>query len=439
MKKALVLSGGGTRGSYQNGVMRALCRIRKNRFDIITGTSIGALNGALAVQEDYRAMDDLWHNLSQDQIVNSPVAMDIDLYKLMSERSQIIPFVRNYIEEKGTDNHPLIERIRRLYDPEKFFASKTDFGCIAARYRSKEGVYVTKEMMRSYGADWLISSASAWPVFPVHRFEEGEFIDGGYFDNLPVDFALRLGADEVVAVDLRNEPQHPNYMYSPNMIYIYPKVSADMFLSFDRNYLNMLETAGYYDCMKAFDVFDGVKYTFEKHRLPNWYGSFRRDILMLETRISFAGQINEKLRSAQEITDALLARQHKKVLSEKEFFYGMADYILDLLSGDIGHVYTYRQLKQLINEQFDTCRSESYAYRPSMNAAQLRSFASSLDRIGRIRHIVHVIYHPDHRLFSENALLTMYPFEAAAALFAVYMMEEMKAGSLWKDAQNLKK
>ncbi|MCR5229157.1 MAG: patatin-like phospholipase family protein [Solobacterium sp.] len=439
MKKALVLSGGGTRGSYQNGVMRALCRIQKNRFDIITGTSIGALNGALAVQSDYRAMDDLWHNLSQDQIINSPISMDIDLMTLMNERSQIIPFVRNYFEEKGADNRPLIEGIRRLYNPEKFFASKTDFGCIAARYRTREGVMVTKEMMREHGADWLISSASAWPVFPVHRFEEGDFIDGGYYDNLPVDFALQLGAEEIIAVDLRNVPQHPNYMDCPGITYIYPKVTADMFLSFDRSYLNMLETAGYYDAMKACGVFDGVKYTFEHRRLPDWNGSFRRDILMLETRITRAGEINEKLRSAQLITDALLAVQHKKILSEKEFFYGMADYILDLLSGDIGHVYTYREFRKLVTERFDACRSESYTYRPGMNMSQLHAFVSSLDRPGRIGHIVHAVYYPDHRIVSDNALLTMYPFEAAAALFIIYILEEKEAGRIWKDAQSLKK
>ena len=44
--KALVLSGGGAKGSYQLGVWKAL-RELNIKFDIITGTSVGALNGAL--------------------------------------------------------------------------------------------------------------------------------------------------------------------------------------------------------------------------------------------------------------------------------------------------------------------------------------------------------------------------------------------------------
>ena len=50
MKKALVLAGGGTRGSYQNGALKALKKIHETDFDIVTGTSIGALNAALVVQ-----------------------------------------------------------------------------------------------------------------------------------------------------------------------------------------------------------------------------------------------------------------------------------------------------------------------------------------------------------------------------------------------------
>ena len=46
MKRAVVLSGGGSKGSYEIGVWKALRRLHI-KYDIVTGTSIGALNGAL--------------------------------------------------------------------------------------------------------------------------------------------------------------------------------------------------------------------------------------------------------------------------------------------------------------------------------------------------------------------------------------------------------
>ena len=51
-KKAVVLSGGGSRGAYQVGVWKALRKLHY-RYKIVTGTSVGALNGTLMVQNDY--------------------------------------------------------------------------------------------------------------------------------------------------------------------------------------------------------------------------------------------------------------------------------------------------------------------------------------------------------------------------------------------------
>ena len=50
MKRAVVLSGGGSKGSYEIGVWKALRRLHI-KYDIVTGTSIGALNGALMTQK----------------------------------------------------------------------------------------------------------------------------------------------------------------------------------------------------------------------------------------------------------------------------------------------------------------------------------------------------------------------------------------------------
>ena len=123
MKKALVLAGGGTRGSYQNGVIHALRRLGKDDWNIVTGTSIGALNATLVVQKDYRAMDRLWHTLTQDRIVNGAISVDMDITDMINERSQLVPFIKEFIKEKGADITPMIHNINQLYSPEKFFAS----------------------------------------------------------------------------------------------------------------------------------------------------------------------------------------------------------------------------------------------------------------------------------------------------------------------------
>ena len=54
MKRALVLSGGGSRGAYECGAWQALRELNV-RLDGVYGTSIGALNAALVAQGDLEA------------------------------------------------------------------------------------------------------------------------------------------------------------------------------------------------------------------------------------------------------------------------------------------------------------------------------------------------------------------------------------------------
>ena len=63
MKKAIVLSGGGSKGAYQIGVWKALRKLNI-KYDLITGTSVGALNAALMTQKDYYRAIWLWYNLN---------------------------------------------------------------------------------------------------------------------------------------------------------------------------------------------------------------------------------------------------------------------------------------------------------------------------------------------------------------------------------------
>ena len=427
MKKALVLAGGGTRGSYQNGAIHALRRLGKDDWDIVTGTSIGALNGVLVVQRDYRIMDQMWATISQDQIVNGAFRLDMDLSDMIAERNTILPFFRDFLKDNGADNAPMKENIHLLFNPEKFFASDIDYGLVVCRHRTREPLYVTKDMMKDHGIDWLIATASAYPAFPVHRFEEGEFIDGGYFDNLPIDEALQMGAEEIVAIDLSGNPQHPNFFNRTGITYIFPQITTGSFLSFDRALINRLETLGYYDTMKAFGIFDGVRYTFEKAALPDWYRHFIHEVLILEGRIQNAVEITSRLRSGQVITDRIASQQHQKVIDDKRMFYGFMDYLMTMCGCDLEKVWKYKEARNRILAEFAPCMEEDFEYSPSaMTAEKLLSYTSGLDSKGVISKLLHAIFYPSHIFLSESVWLTVYPFEKACAMFIAEMMRQLE-------------
>ncbi len=424
VKKALVLAGGGTRGAYQNGALRALRELGKDNWNIVTGTSIGALNGTLVVQGDYNAMSDLWLNLTSDQIISGKFPEDFRLETLVNERNQLTSLFKNYVRDGGTDISPLILRISRMFRPEAFFASEIDFSCVVVSVATRKPVFVTKEMMKQYGRDWLIASAAAYPAFPIHKFDEGEFIDGGYYDNLPIDLALRMGAEEVIAIDLNTHPQHPVFLDRPQITYIFPQIELAPFLDFGRETLRKYDIAGYNDVMKKFGRYDGVKYTFmRQYEVPEWFGQFYLELLKLETRIRNATNINERLRSDSVVTDKLKARMHKAVLSEKDIYYGMMDSLLDMIGADVCQVYSLLEAEKLILAAFAGTVEPDYVYIPSPYLKSVLEYVKTLDQKGIVEKILHRLFYPSHEVVPDNIMLTVYPFEDALARFLMFMMK----------------
>ena len=68
MKRALVLSGGGSRGAYECGAWQALKEMNI-RLDAVYGTSIGAINAALVAQGDLDRCVRLWNTITLNQII----------------------------------------------------------------------------------------------------------------------------------------------------------------------------------------------------------------------------------------------------------------------------------------------------------------------------------------------------------------------------------
>ena len=67
----LALEGGGAKGAYQIGAWKAL-REAGIRFSAVSGTSVGALNGAMIVMDDLEKAENVWNNIHFSQV------MDVD-------------------------------------------------------------------------------------------------------------------------------------------------------------------------------------------------------------------------------------------------------------------------------------------------------------------------------------------------------------------------
>ena len=101
------------------------------------------------------------------------------------------------------------------------------------------------------------------------------FIDGGYYDNLPINLAIDLGATEIIAVDLRAIGFKKNVKdKTVDITYIAPRNKIGSFLVFDKNQAKKSIKFGYNDTMKLFNILDGNKFTFKKYNLIKNYNKY---------------------------------------------------------------------------------------------------------------------------------------------------------------------
>ena len=146
VKQALVLSGGGAKGAYETGCIKALQELNFD-FDIVTGTSIGAFNGLLVAQQDYDKLYHLWDTLSIEMVLKDPIHFDLSIESLMKNTSLIKPFVKSFMNNKGADNEPLKQLVRGLFDGQKAKNSPIRYGCCTVQFPQLKPVEISIDDM----------------------------------------------------------------------------------------------------------------------------------------------------------------------------------------------------------------------------------------------------------------------------------------------------
>lgn len=264
--KAIVLSGGGSKGAYEIGVWKALRKLHIH-YDIVTGTSVGALNAVFMVQKDYKKAEKLWKQLNYDLLFSE----SIDEKKLQKQGNFYLlkAYLKEILSSGGMDVSKLNETIQKNLSLQKFYQSKIDFGMITVHLDNLKPICLTKkEIKKEELHDYLMASAACFPAFQMKKIEGSHFIDGGYYDNLPINLAISMGADEIIAVDLQaiGRKQKVKNNQVP-ITYIIPRNEIGNFLVFNKEQSIKAIQYGYHDTLKAFGKLDGNLYTFRKNHL----------------------------------------------------------------------------------------------------------------------------------------------------------------------------
>ena len=361
MKRALVLNGGGSRGAYQIGAWQALAELGV-RFDAVYGTSIGALNAALFAQGDLPGAVELWSNITVSQIMAVEDDDDFAIDRMLSRKRDVLPFLAENARHLRMDISPLETMVRERLSEARIRASGMRLGVMTCKAPQLTGMPVRLEDMApgSLG-DWVIASASCFPIFPARHIGGQRYIDGGYFDNLPIDMALADGMDEVVAVELHPEYTHPEYARMPWLKTVKPLHNLGGFLDFNPDLLRRSRLLGYQDTMKRWEWLEGFLYTFRRVdglAVSEEARRYMRSLTRFDGEVIRRGLIHKGQPANAPLMAALQRETDGKALSWKDVWLRGLELCAEAMGQRVDAVY---DPQPLIRRAREYCAAQSFA------------------------------------------------------------------------------
>lgn len=220
--KALVISGGGSKGAFAGGVAQFLIEEAKNEYDIFVGTSTGSLLISHLALGKIDKIKEIYSNVNQKSIFsNCPFVVK------QKHGADIIGFnhfniLKNFIKGKKTfgESENLRQLIRNSVTVEEFETLKASDKNIIITVSNLSLNQVEYKSINdcTYDefCDWVWISANYTPFMSLVRKNGSEYADGGLGSLVPIEQAIQQGATEVDVVVLHTEVNYYNRMPSRN-------------------------------------------------------------------------------------------------------------------------------------------------------------------------------------------------------------------------------
>lgn len=262
-KLALVLEGGGARGAYQAGVLKALFEAGY-KFDGVAGTSVGALNGVMVAQNRFEDSIKIWdeidfanvldiNNMYGEKLANKDFDQDTIKY--------FYGYFKKLVAQRGLDTTKIKNLIKANIDEDLLRNSGIDFGIMTYSRTEKQPVSIfAEDMPKGKVADYVMASAS-FPGFQKTVVSGQEYIDGGVYDNMPINMMLDRGYKDIVAIETKSSiPKKRPKDKDSQIHYIRPSEKPGRVMNFMQKSTERAILIGYLDALKILRGYQGKSY-----------------------------------------------------------------------------------------------------------------------------------------------------------------------------------
>lgn len=428
MKRAIVLSGGGTKGAYELGVWKAL-REKETEIHIVTGTSIGAINGAMICTGDYEKCCHMWETMVMEDLMNDGITVTNTMEDFYNNKKPLAPFLRKYLKRGGVDNSPFTDFVKKNVVEERVRSSRIDYGLVTVKQKGLIPCCLSKrEIPEGMLKDFVIASSSIYPVFPTHEIDGEPYLDGCYYDNLPIDLAFRLGATDVIAVDLHTMPQHANYADRPYVTYLTPSHELGGVLDFDPERIHSNIRRGYRDAMRKFGKYKGFTYCFYPESLKRFRRSAERFCLMIARSESAIMERDtsrlEKAGDLHRIFQLFQKGNSRKEMKKEDYFLRAAELCGEIFEISDEEIYDMSDYIDLIRSRIKS--ADAYPDAGIFANISQRGIVKRLMDLklqNEVEYLTGCLYYALRAdtlsLLDRTQVLALLPQETAAAMFLI--------------------
>ncbi len=216
--RALVISGGGSKGAFAGGVAQFLIEEAKHEYDIFVGTSTGSLLISHLALNKLNKIKEIYSSVNQESIFNNCPFVIKKKHGIEIIAINHWNVVKNFVRGKKTfgESENLRELIRESITKQEFDELKSGVKDVVVTVSNLSLNQVEYKSINecSYDefCDWIWISSNYTPFMSLVKRNGCEYADGGLGSLVPIEEALRRGATEVDVVVLHTEVNYLNRM-----------------------------------------------------------------------------------------------------------------------------------------------------------------------------------------------------------------------------------
>ena len=282
--RAMVISGGGSKGAFAGGVAQYLMQELKYNYNLFLGTSTGSLLISHLALQKIEKIRQVYTSVNQDNIFSNCPFVIKKKYGIETIGVHHINVLKNFLTGSKTfgESHNLLQLIRNTISIEEFEHLKNgplDIVVTVSNLSLNQVEYKSINVCTyEEFCEWVWVSCNYTPFMTLAKKNGCEYADGGLGTMVPIEEAIRRGAKVVDAIILQTEITQLNRMPSRNVFSLLTNMFSFMLDRIEQQNIRIGKfVANHNDAIINFYYTPTVLTTnsliFEKEKMTVWWES----------------------------------------------------------------------------------------------------------------------------------------------------------------------